>query len=172
MNSDTKGKMDLDTQNDALPNHAAWGQLAEVWDTIVTNSTSRRFALPMNLPRAIQKYLSRAHSVGNSSLGNSEPINFSDLYPPAATDLQFRLNGEVTCVEQGLGLETNTSRKPKASISDASTNFSQAPQLSNPVKFDGISSNFNIFATNLELHFKSGPYTYDSEKFKILYADL
>ncbi|RKF54714.1 hypothetical protein OnM2_095047, partial [Erysiphe neolycopersici] len=133
----TKDKMDLDSRNYALPNHAAWRQLAEGWDTIITNSTSRRFALLMNLPRAIQKYLSRTHSVGKSSLGDSEPIDYSDLYPPEARDLQSRLIDEAVCLGQGLGLEANAPTKSQVPISDTPTNLPRAPQLNDPVKFDG-----------------------------------
>lgn len=163
-------KMNLDSQNDALPNHAAWRQLAEGWDTIITDSTTRRFALPINLPRAIQKYLSRAHSVGKSSLGDSEPIDYSDLYPPEATDLQARLIDEAVCLGQGLGLEANAPTKSQVPISDTSTNSPRASQLNDPLKFDGTSSKFNTFATNLQLQFRSNPRTYNSEESKILYA--
>ncbi|KAI0994655.1 hypothetical protein K3495_g13526 [Podosphaera aphanis] len=59
--------MPLDSGNDTLPTHLAWQQLAESWDQIATNTNIRRFALPFNLPRAIQIYLSHAYAVGKAS---------------------------------------------------------------------------------------------------------
>ncbi|RKF55491.1 hypothetical protein OnM2_089001 [Erysiphe neolycopersici] len=102
----------------------------------------------MNLPRAIQKYLSRAHSVRKSSL---------DLYPPEATDLQSRLIDKAVYLGQGLGLEVNAHTKSQVPISNTSTNPSRASQLNDPIKFDGTKSKFNTFATHLQLHFRSDP---------------
>lgn len=114
--------------------------------------------------------LSRAHSITKSSPCDSEPIDYSDLYPPEATDLQSRLIDGAVCLEQDLSQEANALIKSQVPISDAPTNPYRAPQLSGPVKFDGRRYKFKTFATNLQLHFRSDPRTYDSEESKVLYA--
>ena len=81
--------METDPINDALPNHPAWQLLSEKWDVISSNSSSRRFVLPPELPRPIWKYLIKAHSTGEFGAGNI--IDFKNLHPPLATDLQTRV---------------------------------------------------------------------------------
>lgn len=79
--------MDLVNYNNAIPVHPAWKNILENWEIIVSNSTLRRFALPLNLPRKIDTYLVNAHSVGKCSTKDSTRVNFEELYPPIVTDL-------------------------------------------------------------------------------------
>ncbi|POS85281.1 hypothetical protein EPUL_004032, partial [Erysiphe pulchra] len=90
--------------NAALPNHLAWQNIFNDWDTIVANSNAFNFAIPLSVPSRIRQSLHQAHAAGKSSLSGSKSLDFAELYPSAAADLQIKIINKAVCFGQGLAL--------------------------------------------------------------------
>ncbi|KAI1000731.1 hypothetical protein K3495_g7464 [Podosphaera aphanis] len=170
-------QMALDSGNDALPTHLAWQRLAESWDQIATNTTLRRFALPFNLSRAIQIYLSHAYAAGKASFGNSDDIDFAELYPQEATDLQFRLIVEAVSLGQGVSLEASrpnfahdANAPPPSEIPELLPQPSSVPHLAKPDKFERTRSKCNAFATSMPIRFRANPTDFPTEESQIIFT--
>lgn len=158
--------------NDALPNDPSWHQLATSWEVITKNSTTRRFALPFELPRSIQKYPTRAHSAGKSKVSSDIPVDYDILYPPSATDLQMRVVDEAVTLGETLGLETMNPANAVTQKLPTSVDQLRSPALpfSTPEKFDGTRAKFENFATDMQIRFRSNPLMFSTEESKIMYA--
>lgn len=159
--------MEVDS-NAALPNHSAWQNIFNDWDTIVANSNIFNFAVPLSVPSRIRQLLHQAHAVGKSSLSSSTPLNFAQLYPTAATDLQIEIINKAVCFGQGLALLA--SKPSNNNDSAASPSNSVVPRQSEPEKFDGTRSKFGSYVTRLQLQFRSNQAAFSSDESKILYA--
>lgn len=166
-----------DNANIALPNHEAWKVIRDNWNSVISNSTIFKFPLPLNTPGIIRQYLNRALAAGKSCLGDSSGIDFDDLYPAQATDLQARLIDQAVCLGQGLGLGNSNptfksswekSTPPPVTSTTPLIAPSTASKPSDPKKFDGTRSLFDNYITKLQLQFRSNPGAFGSDESKIL----
>ncbi|KAI0993087.1 hypothetical protein K3495_g15097 [Podosphaera aphanis] len=129
-----------------------------------------QFALPNNIPAVIRHCLNRADAVGKSSIGDSSPIDYEEIYPDSATDLQSTVIDQAICICQGLALKSG---RPPASNPSENTPAPQslaAAHPHKPEKFDGTRSQFGQYITKLQMQFRSFPSAFATDEAKIMYA--